>query len=227
MHNLLDLTDLNTKRYFIVGELHGNHDALMRLLFQQNYKFSDTLILCGDFFDVESPKIVDLIGFLHNTMNAYAVKGEREVQFLKDLTDPEKKAQLYKKIGKYVDNERIIKYLNDLPLVIKMGDFYAMHAGVDPMKSLEDQDPEVFFSIGEYDKDSRFYQYSNEKEESWYQRPYLVNGKHVNICFGHVYSNVIEVPAGYNLGRNPEIDLRYRCVIIQKDQWISSIINWQ
>jgi len=227
MDNLLDLTDLNTKRYFIVGEIHGDHEALMRLLFQQRYNYADTLILCGDFFDTDAPKIIDLIGFLHNAMNAYAVKGEYEVNFLNDLQVPEKKEELSKKLGKYIDDERIINYMNDLPLVIKIGDYYIMHAGLDPSQPLENQDPEVFYSIGEYDKDSRFYQYPNEREESWYQKPYLVNGVHVKICFSHIHTKVPGVLTGYNLGRKPEVDLRFRCLIINKDQWIPNIINWQ
>ena len=225
MDNLLDLTNLDTKRYFIVGELHGDHYALQRMLYQQRFTWADTLVTTGDFFDLDGPMYIDLFQFLRNTMNCYSVKGEHEIKFLEDLEDPEKSEELNKKLGKQL-NEVLISYIRDLPLIIKINDYYIIHAGLDPTKTLDDQEQDIFYSIGKYDKDSRFYR-DKEEDKSWYELPFLINGTHVNICFGHVHTDKVKVPAGYNLGRNPETDPRFRCLVIDKTQWMADIITWQ
>lgn len=226
MNNVLDLTNLDTKRVFVVGELRGDHNALMRLLYQQKFTWKDALITCGNFFDLEHQQTMELVKFLRNTMNSYSVKGDNEVKFLKNIEDreSEKCKEIENKMGVNF-NENIIDYISNLPLVIKIGDFYIMHAGVDPHKALEDQDPEVFYSIGEYDKDSRFYQYPNPEKSSWYNTPFLVNGIHIKICFGKIYLEDAMVPSGYNLGRGIEVNAPLRCLVIDKAQWITSLIT--
>jgi len=223
MDYFLDLTDLNTKRIFIVGGLYGDYDALMRLLYQQRFGWADTLVLTGGFFNQENVKSLELLIFLRNSVNCYSVVGKDEANLLKDIEDPEKLNIIQKRFGSNF-NEALINYIRDLPLVIKIRDYYVMHAGVDPTKRLDQQDLEVFYTIGEYDKDSRFY--ANSEEKSWYEVPYLIGGKHVKICFSAVYLDDIEVPAGYNLARNLEMAPIFRALILDKTQGAPSIVTF-
>jgi hypothetical protein len=224
MDNILDLTKLDTQRVFVVGELNGDHSALMRLLYQQRFGHKDTLITTGNFFNIDSLNSLDLTVFLRNAVSCYSVIGEQEIKLLQYLEDPEKEKEIRDKLKNKLSNY-CLEFICSCPPVIKYKDYYIMHAGVDPSKALDDQDPTVFFSIGEYDKDSRFYQYPNPEKASWYNTPYLVNGKHVKICFSRIYLEDIEVPAGYNLGRNTQINSGLRCLVLDKTQGAPSIIT--
>lgn len=215
MDNLLDLTSINTKRVFIVGGLNGEYDALMRVLWQQRFSYLDTLIVPGGFFNEEHPKSVEMTIFLRNSMNCFAVKGRNEVNFLKNIEDPLKLEVLTNRFGVNL-NTLILDYIKELPLAIKYGDHLIVSCGLDPNRTLEEQDPEIFYSIGEYDKDSRFYQYDNPDKQSWYMFPYRIDGKRVKVCFSGFYVDEIEVPAGYNLGRDPEISPIFRCIVLDK-----------
>lgn len=222
---ILDLTELNTNRVFIIGGLCGDYDALMRVLYQQRYNYADTLVVTGDFFNEDSLKSIDMTMFLRNAMNCYAVKGDSEIALLKNVQDPEKLSVLEKRFGIKLNN-LVIEYIASLPSVVKVRDYYIMHAGIDPSKPLDQQDPEVFYTIGEYDKDSRFYLYSNPEQSSWYNNSCIIGGKHVKICFSHIYLDDIEVPAGYNLGRNLEVASMFRCIILDKTQGSPTIITF-
>jgi hypothetical protein len=224
MEIILDLSRLETNRIFVVGELNGDHAALMRLLYQQRFGYADTLITTGNFFNVNNMSSLDLTVFLRNAVSCYSVLGEQEIKLLEYLEDPEKEVEIRNKMKNKL-NDYCLEYIRECPLVIKYRDYYIMNAGVDPSKCLEDQDPTVYYSIGEYDKDSRFYQYSNPEKSSWYNTPYLVNGKHVKICFSRIFLNDIEVPAGYNLGRNLQTNSNLRCLVIDRTQGTPSIIT--
>jgi len=224
MDNILDLSALDTQRVFIVGEINGNHSALMRLLYQQRFGYNDTLITTGNFFNIDVRDSLDTTVFLRNAVSCYSVLGEQETKLIQYLDDPEKEKEIRDKFKNKL-SDFCLEFIYSCPLVIKYRDYFIMNAGVDPSKSLEDQDPSVFYSIGEYDKDSRFYQYPNPEKTSWYNTPYLVNGKHVKICFSRIYLDNIEVPAGYNLGRNPQINSGLRCLVIDRTQGAPSIIT--
>lgn len=224
MDHILDLSDLQTNRVFVVGEINGDHAALMRLLYQQRFGHQDTLITTGNFFNTGSDYSLDVVVFLRNAISCYSVMGEQEVKLLQYLKDPEKEKEVRVKLNNKL-NDYCIEFIENCPLVIKYRDYYIVNAGVDPSKALYDQDPSVFYSIGEYDKDSRFYQYPNPEKTSWFNTPYLVNGKHVKICFSRIYLNDIEVPAGYNLGRNLQIGSGLRCLVIDRTQGAPSIIT--
>jgi len=224
MKQLLDLTNVSTKRCFIVGELNGNYDILMRMLYEQRFSHNDTLIVTGDFFNVDYIKSIDATVFLRNSMNCYSVKGSKEIRLLENLENQDKVEDVHNKLqGKL--KEPLVEFIKELPLIIKIRDYYIINAGVDPSKTLDEQDLEVFYSIGEYDKDSRFYQYPNPEGSSWYNTPYLVEGKHVKICFSKIYLDDIEVPAGYNLGTNSQVQPLLRTLILDKTQEIPVIIK--
>ena len=223
MNHILDLSKLQTNRVFIVGELNGDHAALMRLLYQQRFGHKDTLITTGNFFNIDNISSLDLTVFLRNAVSCYSVLGEKEVKLLENLKDSEKAKEINNKLGNKLNNY-CLEFIEECPLVIKYRDYYIMNAGIDPSKDIKDQEESVYYSIGEYDKDSRFYQYDNPEKLSWYKTPYLINGKHVKVCFSKLYTKDVEVPVGYNLGRD-QYQSYLRCLVIDRTQGTPSIIT--
>lgn len=198
MDFVLDLSDLNTGRFIIAGDIKGDYPRFMNMMYQQRFNHKDTLIMTGNFIDEEDPRSIETILFLKNNMNVYSVKGKDEFNLLRKESEDR---PLWLK--DYPKTEEIIKFIDELPLIIKVSDYiYVVNAGIQPTKPIEEQDPEVFYSIGEYDKDSRFYQFDNPEEKSWYEFDIYEGDKLLKFCFSNVNVNKIEVPAGYCLGRD-------------------------
>ncbi|HRZ18438.1 MAG TPA: hypothetical protein P5136_00035 [Methanofastidiosum sp.] len=216
MDFILDLSVLNTKRYFVIGDLRGNYQQLIDILYEQDFNKDDTLIATGNIIDTDEPKSLDCIYFLMNCHNTYTVKGKREFDLINNKDIPN---WLLK------DKEQILQYLDTLPLIIKINDLmYVVNAGVEPEKSLEEQSPEVFYNIGKYDPDSRFYLFENPKEQSWYEFEFpRKDGKLIKYCFGGYGTGSINQPAGYDLGRSIN-DNNVRCLILSKGEQESPII---
>ena len=204
MDLVLDLSTLKTDRVIVVGKLLGEYDKLIGLLYQQKFNFNDTLIFTGNFinpetaFEPTNDKQMNAITFIRNTVNTYSVKGKNEFSFLRRIQE-EGDPQWLEDAPK---RDEIIKFIDELPLIIKISDYiYIVNAGVQPNKSLTEQDPEVFYSIGEYDPDSRFYQFENPSHKSWYDFDMYEGDNLLRFCFGGKDLNSVEVPAGYCLGR--------------------------
>jgi len=191
----LDLSVLSTKRYFIVGELRGEYDSLIDILYNQGFNKDDTLITTGNNIDFDSPKSLDCLYFLINCHNVYSVKGKKEFDICTEENLPQ-----------WIDDKdksNILEYIAELPLVIKIDDYmYVVNSGVEPGKKFEEQNPEVFYSIDKYDSNSRFYQFENPEKKSWYEYEFFSEGKLTKYCFGGFGSGTISQPAGYDLGRS-------------------------
>jgi|MudIll2142460700_1097286.scaffolds.fasta_scaffold11045_4 hypothetical protein len=218
MDLVMDLTALKTDRIIIVGELLGEYNKLIGLLYQQKFCFNDTLIFTGNFIDTDTAleptneKQMNAITFIRNTINTYSVKGKNEFSFLRKIEesgDPQWLSNNSKR-------DEIVKFIDELPLIIKISDYiYIVNAGVQPNKPLTEQDPEVFYSISEYDPDSRFYQFENPSHKSWYDFDMYEGERLLKFCFGGSDLNQIEVPAGYCLGRTAGKQLKV--LVFRKD----------
>jgi len=211
MDFIMDLTDKVTDRVFVVGELLGDYDKLINLLYQQKFNFNDTLIFTGNFIDIDkafeptNEKQLSALTFIRNTVNTYSVKGSNEFTFIRKIQDEESPNWLQG----HLKHDEIINFIDELPLIIKISDYiYIINAGVQPNRSLDQQNPEVFYSIGEYDPDSRFYQFENPSHKHWYMFEMFDGDNLIKYCFGGKDINQIEVPAGYSLGRAPDKQLK-------------------
>ena len=211
----LDLSVLNTKRYFVVGDLRGDYESLVNLLYNQGFNKDDTLITTGNNIDLDNDKSLDCLYFLANCHNTYSVKGKREFDACTEESIP---SWLEK------DSKSLISYMEELPLIIKINDFtYVVNAGVEPGKKLEEQSLDVFYNIGKYDSDSRFYQFENPEKKSWYEYEFLSEGKLIKYCFGGFGSGKIQQPAGYDLGRDINSNA-LKLIIINKGDSDSPIL---
>lgn len=72
----LDLHDCQG-RIFAIGDIHGQYDALMRLLERQGFSEADQLILVGDLVD-RGRGSFDAINFVFETSNVHSVMGNHE-----------------------------------------------------------------------------------------------------------------------------------------------------
>ena len=206
MDFVLDLTDIGADRIFVIGELLGDYDRLINLLYQQKFGYKDILVSTGNFINLETvddtnnSKQLDSLVFLHRVMNAYSVKGRNEFDFLRRLSErPEALEWLHNHPGE----EEILNFIEELPLIIKISDYiYVVNAGLQPNKAVINQDPEAFYSIGPYDPDSRFYQFENPEQKSWYDFDFYAGDRLLKFCFGGSDISRVEVPAGYCLGRD-------------------------
>jgi hypothetical protein len=218
MEFIQDLSGLTTDRYIIVGEVNGDYERLVNMLYQQRFTYKDTLIMTGNFINLETANSpinsqqLDCILFIKNLANTYSVKGANEFDFLRRL--PEVGTPDWLKINP--KSNEILKFIEELPLIIKVSDYiYVTNAGMQPNLPLSQQNPEVFYSIGDYDKDSRFYQFDNPDKKSWYEFDLEDKGVPFKVCFGGEAKQGIVFPAGYCLGRSND---KICALILRKGQ---------
>jgi len=203
---MLDLSELNPERFFVVGGVCGSDTSLIDILFEQNFTYRDILVLAGNFIDKESDELLDLLFFLQNNENCFSVLGKNEVEFLEEYEKDELPEIMYDIVDK-----GLISFISNLPLIIKLpNNYYVVNAGVQPFKLLQEQDETVFYSIGEYDEESRFYQFFNPDKKHWYEFDFEGD----IICFTNDLVDQVEVPAGYNLG---SIESGLHCLILSSD----------
>lgn len=198
MDFVLDLSNLKTDRYFIFGDICGNYELLIEALYEQNFNKNDTLIATGNIIDENRDLSLDCLYFIMNGHNTYSVKGKNEFDLInKDINNT---PQWFKT----TENQDSIKqYLEELPLVIKATDkIYIVNSGAEPNKKLEEQSPDVFYNIGDYDKDSRFYLFENPDKKSWYEFEFKAGDTAIKFCFGGKFPGNQDIPAGYSLGQD-------------------------
>ncbi len=189
--DILSLKGVTYERMFVLGSLKGNYNNLIDILYEQNFNHKDLLILCGNFICNESDQILDIIHFLKNNDNCYSVLGKEEVNFLTSYDDKQLPEMFYD----LFDNT-LINFLRNLPLIIELDyQYFVVSSGLEPHKELVDQDERVFYSITNYDEESRYYQFDNEEKKSWYdfEFPQKV------IIFSNPSIEETIVASGYNL----------------------------
>jgi len=197
---MLDLSELQPERIFIIGEILGDHTQFIRLLYEQHFNYKDIMVTTGNNFDFDDPKSIETLLFIKNSLNVYSVKGKNEVDLIdQSKTDPE---SIPTWLRSYPTTSDILKFIIELPLIIKISEYiYIVHAGVLPNKTIDEQDPKTFYMIGDFDKDSEFYQFENPDEKSWYDFDIFKGDKRIEIYFGGKGIGKVKVPAGYCLGR--------------------------
>jgi hypothetical protein len=211
MDFVLDLSNLKTDRYFIFGDICGNYELLIDALYEQNFNKNDTLIATGNIIDENIDLSLECLYFIMNNHNTYSVKGKNEFNLInKNINNT---PQWFKT----AENQYAIKqYLEELPLVIKATNkIYIVNSGAEPNKKLEEQSPDVFYNIGDYDKDSRFYLFDNPDKKSWYEFEFKSGDTAIKFCFGGKFTRSNDLPAGYSLGQDEKrANLKY--LIIDK-----------
>jgi hypothetical protein len=132
----------------IIGDIHGEYDALVALLWQLGYNKDGlhpdnrTVVFVGDFVDRghNSTAVLDLAERWINAGRAVAVLGNHEINLLRN--DPkegsgwffdEKHQEDKEKFGEYhrpdqPERENIVKFLSSLPIALERHDLRIIHA---------------------------------------------------------------------------------------------------
>ncbi len=153
--------------FYVVGDIHGRFDLLQALLRRLS---PDISVVCvGDYVD-RGDQSAEVLRFLQKRQDMTCLKGNHEemlLQFLEqpwpdgarwlrngglqtlasfgvsppvDLSDEKalrkSSAALRDEMGK-----DLVQWIRDLPLWYESGNVFVSHAGADPAKPVEDQDP--------------------------------------------------------------------------------------
>jgi len=211
----MDLTGHNFSRLFIIGELEGNYDILINILYDQNFSYNDGLVFTGNLFNLENIQSLDCYSFLKNNINCFSVVGKKEHDLaLKLQSQDTESITKVDRVFTGVTSNGLMKYLNNLPVIITFHDYIIVNAGVSPSQNISTQPEDTYYTIGKFDEDSRFYKAPNQGQVSWYENVIRDFGKRVKVCFSSIYLPESKCPAGYNLGRASD---KLRCLIISSN----------
>ncbi|WP_017293520.1 metallophosphoesterase family protein [Geminocystis herdmanii] len=144
---------MSNKR-LVIGDVHGHYTALSELLENIAPCQEDEIYFLGDLIDrgSQSAKVVDLV-----IKNDYkCILGNHEVMLLDAIGGQQINQQVFHGWLQNGGNTTIASYDNkmpppehlewfkNLPLYFDLGDYWLVHAGVDPRLPLEQQSSEQF-----------------------------------------------------------------------------------
>ena len=146
--DLFDSETLTYNPYLIFGDPHGCLDEVHALIKKASNDFKDGLgavIACGDLVD-RGPHISDLLITFMANENYYSVMGNHEDKLLRYLIFGSGRVKVTSGLSKTlrqiegkIDKTALALYLMSLPLIIKVGNNYIYHAGINPEKSMFSQ----------------------------------------------------------------------------------------
>lgn len=146
------ITEYMSQRQIIIGDVHGHYNALQNLLEGISPNQDEQVYFLGDLIDrgPDSAKVVDFV------MNSGygCIRGNHEEMLLYILTqeiDTEDwNTWLYnggqttlESYNHHIPTEHI-RWLQQLPTYLDLGDVWLVHAGVDPDLTLEEQNSSQF-----------------------------------------------------------------------------------
>lgn len=156
-------------RVFAVGDVHGSFSALEALLNKLPLRWGiDYLVFLGDYIDrgPNSRKVIELIMEIKNTYpgHVFPLKGNHEWMFERYLKGIDTEVFLYnggyETLRNYFEEGKLnipkdhISFIQSLPLYLEIGQYFFVHAGINPEKPLSEQSEEDFLWIRQ-----RFYLY--------------------------------------------------------------------
>ncbi len=151
-------SNMSQKRRIVIGDVHGHYDTLVALLDSISPTTNDEVYFLGDLIDrgPKSAEVVDLV--MRNKFNC--LRGNHEEMMLDVVGSGEVSIELYQgwlysgghaTVASY--NSKIpqehIDWMKNLPLYYDLGDYWLVHAGVNPNIPLQQQSAEQYCWIRE------------------------------------------------------------------------------
>ncbi len=156
----------NKPRQIAVGDIHGHYDGMRQLVAFCDLKGQDQLYFLGDTID-RGPKSAQVVKWIREN-NHPCLMGNHEIMLLQsfnggDLDEVALRHWLPSggntTLASYGDAgipQSDIDWFASLPSYLDLGDFFLVHAGVDPFQSIEKQNNEQFCWIREKFFSSQF-----------------------------------------------------------------------
>lgn len=157
MH-IVKSASMNKNRRIVIGDVHGHYDTLVALLDSVSPTSTDRIYFLGDLIDrgPKSAQVVDLV--MRNQFGC--LRGNHEEMLLDVVGTGEVSVELYQSwlysgghatVESYDSKipQEHIDWIKNLPLYIDLGDYWLVHAGVDPSIPLTQQCADQFCWIRE------------------------------------------------------------------------------
>lgn len=157
MH-IVKSASMTKNRRIVIGDVHGHYDALIALLDAISPTSEDELYFLGDLIDrgPKSAQVVELV--MRNKFQC--LRGNHEEMLLDVVGTGEVSVDLYQSwlysgghatVDSYDSKipQEHIDWIKGLPLYLDLGDYWLVHAGVDPNMPLIKQGAEQFCWIRE------------------------------------------------------------------------------
>ena len=149
---------MNKNRRIVIGDVHGHYDTLVALLDAVSPTSSDRVYFLGDLIDrgPKSAQVVDLV--MRNQFEC--LRGNHEEMLLDVVGTGEVSVELYQSwlysgghatVESYDSKipQEHIDWIKNLPLYADLGDYWLVHAGVDPNIPITKQCADQFCWIRE------------------------------------------------------------------------------
>ena len=149
---------MNKNRRIVIGDVHGHYDTLIALLDAVSPTSSDKIYFLGDLIDrgPKSAQVVDLV--MRNQFEC--LRGNHEEMLLDVVGTGEVSVELYQSwlysgghatVESYDSKipQEHIDWIKNLPLYADLGDYWLVHAGVDPNIPITKQCADQFCWIRE------------------------------------------------------------------------------
>ncbi|MCK5779462.1 MAG: serine/threonine protein phosphatase [Psychrilyobacter sp.] len=146
----LDMKSYN--KIWVISDIHGYHDVFLRIFEKIKLGEKDILIINGDSCDrgAKSLEMYETIEKLVEDGNDIIhVFGNHEDLMVKGIEDGNLFAwyrnggretiRSYKK--DYITLEKHLKYIKEMPVAVDLGEYFIVHGGIDPEKTIEEQIP--------------------------------------------------------------------------------------
>jgi serine/threonine protein phosphatase 1 len=150
--------NMTHNRRIVVGDVHGHYDTLVALLDSISPTSNDEIYFLGDLIDrgPKSAQVVDLV--MRNQFKC--LRGNHEEMMLDVVGGPEVSIELYQgwlysgghaTVESYDSKipQEHIDWMKSLPLYLDLGDYWLVHAGVNPNLPLQQQGADQFCWIRE------------------------------------------------------------------------------
>ncbi len=157
MH-IVTTPSMSKNRRIVIGDVHGHYDTLIALFDAVSPTSEDEIYFLGDLID-RGPKSSQVVEFVMRNQ-FHCLRGNHEEMLLDVVGAEEVSIELYQSwlysgghatVDSYDSKipQEHIDWLKNLPLHLDLGDYWLVHAGVDPKIPLEQQCAEQFCWIRE------------------------------------------------------------------------------
>lgn len=182
----------NYARSIIIGDIHGCHDELQRLLVMIGYTDADLLLAVGDMVD-RGPDSWKVAEFFRSTPNAYSVLGNHERRLAGVIRGTSQPAwsQLHS-LGQIADDQHQgwADYFKSLPAIIETPHAIVTHARLDPGKPLNTQEAYHTCAVG----GARIQiELDEEGIPLWFRQWKSLYSNNKPICIGHICYRGVEL----------------------------------